>query len=169
MQPKFTLKSSGIRKSTPILFFLFCLFSLGSQAQTYNNANISTGATSVSGVAAPAGKTWSECQNPTRNTTVANTNAGYGAQISANNAMADDFTVTGNWAVTKITVYAYSTGYTGSTSPFNDLRIRIHSSSPLAGPTTVVFGDLTTNRLSASPNTNILRIFNTVVAPATPP
>ena len=69
----------------------------------------------------------------------------------------------------KITVYAYSTGFAGTTSPFTDLRIRIHNSSPLAGPTTVVYGDLTTNRLSASSFTNVYRIFNTVVTPATVP
>ncbi len=154
--------------------FFLALLSMGLGhvvfAQQYNNANLSTGANSNSGVAAPAGFTWSECQNPTGNTSIANTNAGFGAQITANNSLADDFTVTGSaWNLSKITVFAYSTGFTGSTSPFTDLRVRIHTSNPALGPTTVVFGDLTTNRLSASNGTTMYRIFNTVVAPATAP
>ncbi|HMT75172.1 MAG TPA: choice-of-anchor J domain-containing protein [Chitinophagaceae bacterium] len=173
MQPKFTLNRRGVLFGlTPILFSLFFLLTGKINAQQYVNGNLSTGATSISGVAAPAGTTWSECQNPTGNTNIANTNAGYGAQIVNNYSVADDFVVpTGgpSWNLTKITVYAYSTGYTGSTSPFNDLRIRIHNSSPLAGPTTIVFGDLTTNRLSSSSNSSMYRIFNTVVAPATAP
>lgn len=173
MQPKFTLNRRGVLFGlTPILFSLFFLLTGKINAQQYVNGNLSTGATSISGVAAPAGTTWSECQNPTGNTNIANTNAGYGAQIVNNYSVADDFVVpTGgpSWNLTKITVYAYSTGYTGSTSPFNDLRIRIHNSSPLAGPTTIVFGDLTTNRLSSSSNSNMYRIFNTVVAPVTAP
>jgi subtilisin-like proprotein convertase family protein len=169
MQSKFTRKRIGsFLKLAPVLLLLI-LCGTSSHAQQYVNGVLSTGATSISGVAAPAGWTWSECQNPTGNTTVANTNAGYGAQISANNAMADDFTVIGSWNLTKITVYAYSTGFVGTVSPFNDLRIRIHNSSPLAGPTTVVFGDMTTNRLSSSTSTSVYRIFNTVVTPATPP
>ena len=170
MQSKFTLRgfqSFFCKISVFLILFFFLTASVNSQQ--YVNGVLSTGATSISGVAAPAGTTWSECQNPTGNTTIANTNAGYAAQVSANNAMADDFTVTGTWSITKITVYAYSTGFAGTTSPFTDLRIRIHNSSPLAGPTTVVFGDLTTNRLSASSFTNVYRIFNTVVAPASVP
>ena len=171
MQPKFTQKKFGLSIGlTPMIFAFLCLFTVSANAQQYVNGVLSTGATSISGVAAPAGKTWSECQNPTGNTTVANTSAGSGAQIAANNAVADDFTVTGApWNLTKITVYAYSTGAADGPSPFNDLRLQIHNSSPLAGPTTVVFGDLTTNRLSASSNTNVFRIFNTVVTPATAP
>jgi subtilisin-like proprotein convertase family protein len=154
--------------------FLLGIFFLGligiANGQQYNNANLSTGPTSNSGVAAPAGFTWSECQNPTGNTTIANTSAGAGAQITANNSLADDFTVVGSsWTLSKITVYAYSTGFTGTTSPFTELRVRIHNANPAAGPTTVVFGDLTTNRLSASNGTSMYRIFNTVVTPATAP
>ncbi len=172
MQPNFTRKKteSFIRK-IPLLLFFCSLFYVNAGAQTYVNGVLSTGATSLSGVAAPAGTTWSECQNPTGDLTIANTLAGAGAQITANNTVADDFTVPAgpDWAVSKITVYAYSTGYAGTTSPFNDVRIRIHNSNPMAGPTTVVFGDLTTNRLSASSFTNIYRIFNSVVTPATAP
>src|SRR5688572_27607693 len=129
MQSKFTRKRIGsFLKLTPVLLLLI-LCGTSSHAQQYVNGVLSTGATSISGVAAPAGWTWSECQNPTGNTTVANTNAGFGAQSSLNNAMADDFTVIGSWNLTKITVYAYSTGFVGTVSPFNDLRIRIHNSS----------------------------------------
>ncbi|MEO7444134.1 MAG: hypothetical protein ABIU55_01465, partial [Ferruginibacter sp.] len=113
---------------------LLCGFTNTIHAQTYVNGVLSTGATALNGTAAPAGFTWSEAQNVTGNTTVANSTSGVGAQITANNSVADDFTVPAgpSWAVSKITVYAYSTGAPAGPSPFTDLRIRIHNSSPLA-------------------------------------
>ena len=141
MQPKFTRIRVRRILLTPLLAFL-CLWGGSLHAQTYVNGVLSSGASGNNGTPAPAGFTWSECQNVTGNTTVANQLAGPGAQVGSNFSVADDFTVPAGapWNLTKITVYAYSTGYTGSTSPFNDVRIRIHGSSPLAGPTTIVFG-----------------------------
>lgn len=172
MQKTTTL--SGLKLFFGKMFPVFVLMALSVMkisAQPYVNGTLSTGTTTVSGVVSPAGYTWSECQNPTGNTTVANTTAGFGAQVANNNSVADDFTVPGGqgWNISKITVYAYSTGSTGSTSPFNDVRIRIHRGSPLAGPTTIVFGDLTTNRFAASSDALMYRNFNTVVTPATAP
>jgi subtilisin-like proprotein convertase family protein len=172
MQKTTTL--SGLKLFFGKMFPVFVLMAFSVMkisAQPYVNGTLSTGTTTVSGVVSPTGYTWSECQNPTGNTTVANTTAGFGAQVANNNSVADDFTVPGGqgWNISKITVYAYSTGSTGSTSPFNDVRIRIHRGNPSLGPTTIVFGDLTTNRFSASSDALMYRNFNTVVTPATAP
>jgi len=157
-------------KVFPVFMFL-ALSVMKMNAQPYINGTLSTGTTAANGTVAPAGYTWSECQNPTGNTTIANTTAGVGAQVASNNSVADDFTIPGTeiWNISKITVYGYSTGYTGTASPYTDVRIRIHKGSPLAGPTTIVFGDLTTNRFTASSDAGVYRIFNTVVAPVSAP
>jgi subtilisin-like proprotein convertase family protein len=166
MQTKFTFfKNQKISSRYLVVLTMLLFFGNNVMAQFYNNGVLSTGATTLSGVAAPAGTTWSECQNVTGNLAIANTSAGFSAGLTAGNSIADDFTVPAgpSWNLTKITVYAYSTGSTGTVSPFNDLRVRIHSSNPLSGPTTILFGDLTTNRLAASTSTNVFRIFSTVV------
>ena len=136
---------------------------LFSNAQ-YVNGSLSTGATAANGTAAPTGYTWSECQ---ASGGVANTNSGYTANGTF--SVVDDFVVpTGQtWNLTKVYTYGYLTGSTGTTSPLALLRVRIHSGNPSLGPTTIVFGDLTTNRLTAATDALMYRIFNTVVpAPA---
>lgn len=167
MQFKSTLqKIRQVLKTTAIAAVALTLFSGLATAQTYTNGVLSTGATALNGTAAPAGKTWSETQNVTGNTTVANSTGGVSANAENGFTVADDFTVTGaSWNLSKISVYAYSTGYAGTTSPFNLLRVQIRSGS-VTGP--IVFGDLTTNRFSASTNTNTLRTFNTLVPPSAP-
>src|SRR4051794_15870819 len=105
MQSKFTL--SSISKLSRNAFMILILFLLGTtiHAQTYVNGNLSTGATSKSGVAAPAGYTWSEVQNNAGVTTVSNTVSGFTTSISSELSVADDFTVPAgpNWDITKFT------------------------------------------------------------------
>jgi hypothetical protein len=132
---------------------LFCSFSSTLNAQQYINGNLSTGATSSNGVAAPAGYTWSEVQT-------GNVNAGLAANIANGFSLADDFTVIGTWTVNKFTFFAYSTGYTGTTSPFVDLRMQIFNTDPSVGSPVPIFGNLTTNRLTATSTANMYRIFN---------
>ena len=150
-----------------LALFVMVSFSTNVLAQVFNNGALISNSTSASGVAAPAGFNWSECQNVTGNTTVANSVAGSSAGVGSAFSVADNFTVPAgpSWVVNKITVYAYSTGAPATPSPFTDLRVRVHNSSPLAGPTTILFGDLTTNRLTATSSTNVYRIFNTLVPP----
>lgn len=143
-------------------------------AQTYNNGGLSTGATSNSGVAAPAGYTWSEVQNNTGNTTESNTSAGFGGTYSSTSAsffLADDFTIPAGqtWNITSIDVFAYQTGYTGTTSPFNTMRVNIFSSDPSVTGAVSVFGDDTTNRFASSAQANVYRIFNSTVPTASAP
>jgi hypothetical protein len=85
---------------------------------------------------------------------------GFGAQISAGNSMADDFTVTGaGWNIDEMVFYAYQTG-SGTTSTLNDIRIQIYNGPPNAGGT-VIWGDMTTNRLSSTNWTTIYRVLDT--------
>jgi subtilisin-like proprotein convertase family protein len=157
MQSKTTLNRIGgyVFLAFLMLFFSF-LTNLSVQAQQYVNGNLSTGATSSNGTAAPAGYEWSEVQT-------GNVNAGFGSSIANSLSLADDFTVPtggGNWTVSKVTLYAYSTNYTGTASPFTDLRLQIFNTDPSVGSPAPIFGDLTTNRLSNSSATNLYRIFN---------
>jgi len=85
---------------------------------------------------------------------------GFGAQISAGNSMADDFTVTGaGWDIDEMQFFTYQTN-SGTTSTINDLRIQIYDGAPNAGGT-VVWGDLTTNRMTSTNWTNIYRVLDT--------
>ncbi|MFZ4928750.1 T9SS type A sorting domain-containing protein [Chryseobacterium sp. Mn2064] len=150
------------------LFITVCLAANFCFAQTYNNGGLSTGATSKSGTAAPAGYTWSELQNNTGNTTESNTSFGLGGTyISTTSSffLADDFTIpTGStWQITSIDFFAYQTGYTGTTAPFNTVRVNIYSSDPSITGALSVFGDDTTNRFSAGADANMYRIGSTII------
>lgn len=147
----------------------------GAQTIIYDNGGLATGTISKSGVPAPSGTQWSEVQNNSFETTVSNTVAGYGCHLvgtTTNNRCADDFVVpTGQtWTINAVVIFAYQTGYTGTTSPFVGANLRIWNGFPEASGSTVVFGDTTTNRLGSSTNANLYRIFNSAVpAPGTPP
>ena len=85
---------------------------------------------------------------------------GFGAQISANNSMADDFTIAGaDWAIDEIQFFTYQTGST-TTSTINDVRLQIWNGPPNGGGS-VIYGDMTTNRLSSTSWTNIYRSIDT--------
>lgn len=82
---------------------------------------------------------------------------GFGAQITLEYSVADDFTVTGDgWTIKEMHFFAYQTG-SGTTSTLNDLRIQIYDGPPNAGGA-VIWGDLTTNRLTSTEWTNIYRV-----------
>jgi subtilisin-like proprotein convertase family protein len=154
MQPNFTYqkKKSSIMLSS-LFSLLFALLSFVTFAQPYSNGPLSTGATSSNGTSAPTGFTWSEVQ-------AGNGTAGYTASISAGFSVADNFSVIGSWNVTKITFYAYSSGYAGTTSPFDAVTVAIFNTDPSVGNPTPIFGDRTTNRFLASSTASMYRIFN---------
>ncbi|MEO8768946.1 MAG: GEVED domain-containing protein [Ferruginibacter sp.] len=159
MQSKTTFKRIGgfLQKSLMILG-LFCFFVGKINAQIYTNGNLSTGPTASSGEAAPAGSNWSEVQT-------GNANAGFSANITNGFSLADDFTIPGGtWGLTKFTCFAYSTGYAGAASPFTDMRVQIFDTDPSAGGVTPIYGDLTTNALTASSAASLYRIFNATAA-----
>jgi hypothetical protein len=125
-----------------------------------------------SGAAHGLGGVWSECQPlscPAPWGSNANTTAGYGWQGGAegNNAIADDFTVPEGqiWKIDGFDFFAYETGAPAGGSSYTAIFIQIYSGVPGAGGT-VVWGDMTTNRLASAVGTYAAhRVFSTVVAP----
>lgn len=133
----------------------------------YNNGPFITGATTKSGVAAPAGKQWSEAQNNGGDTSNANTNAGFSCSAAAPARCADNFVVPvgETWTINQVIVYGYQTGAAAGTSPFTAATLQIWNGRPGDPGSTVIFGDTATNRLATSTDTNSYRIFNTVAPP----
>jgi len=73
---------------------------------------------------------------------------GWGAQLTASNRMADDFTVpAGGWNIGTIEFYSYQT--TAAAPSITAINVQIWNGKPGDATSTVVFGDPTTNRLSA--------------------
>lgn len=152
MQSNITLKNFiGSCSKILVTFVALCFFT-GTLSAQYSNGNLSTG-TNSGGTAAPAGYNWSEIQG-------ANVNFGFGGSIAGGLTLADNFVVPAGqtWNVTKFTFYAYSTNYTGATSPFNDLRVQLFNANPSVGTPTPILGNLTTNVLAASPDAFLYRI-----------
>ncbi len=139
----------------------------------YDNGTIGSGPTSKSGVAAPAGTQWSEDQNDFGITNYANTSAGTSCSVTATVfRCADDFNVPvgQTWTINQVIVFAYQTGFAGVTSPITAATLRIWNGRPGDAASTIIFGDTTTNRLASSTNSNVFRIFNSIVgAGANPP
>jgi len=88
---------------------------------------------------------------------------GFGHQFSLGNRVADDFTIPGGqtWNISEIAFYAYQTSSPTSPSPFTGVYVQIWDGSPLAGGSSVIWGDLTTNRLGATSWANIYRVLDT--------
>ena len=85
---------------------------------------------------------------------------GFGAQVSATNSMADDFVVPApGWQVDEVMLFAYQTGST-TTSTITEVRVQIWDGDPTAGGT-IIFGDLTTNRMTNTTWSNIYRSIDT--------
>ena len=133
---------------------------------------LTTGPTTDSGVAAPAGTTWSEVQHPTGDTTQSNTSAG-ATETQGGFRLADDFTVPAGpgWVVNFVELHAYQTGAPATPSPFTQGTVQIWGPCTVgtvpgaAGCTTIAFGDTTTNRFVSSTDATLFRTFNTVAPP----
>ena len=80
--------------------------------------------------------------------------------------IADSFTVSdpAGWDVSNVVFYAYQTNAATSPSTITAINYRVWNGSPDSGTSTVVFGDTTTNRLTASSWTNIYRVTETDLA-----
>ncbi|WP_313500961.1 T9SS type A sorting domain-containing protein [Kaistella carnis] len=126
------------------LFSLMILCGSLMSAQSYSNGNLSTGATTSTSVAAPAGYTWSEIQ-------AANTTYGVAGYSDGTNVfrLSDDFTVPAgeSWAISSVEVFAYQTGST--VFPISQMNLVLWNGSPAAGGT-VAFGDPTTNIINVA-------------------
>lgn len=136
-----------------ILFLILLIIARLSDAQPYVNGNLSTGVFASNGTAAPSGYSWSQAQSP-------NTTLGFPVGVNTGISAVDDFTVpTGQiWNISSLTCFAYCSGYTGATAPYNDMRMQIFSSDPAIGTPAPVFGNLGTNRFSLSNSAQIYRI-----------
>ena len=87
---------------------------------------------------------------------------GFGHQFTQGYRVADDFTVpTGGWTIESITFFAYQTGAPSSPSPITGLYVQIWDGSPDNNESSVVWGDLTTNRLYDTFYSGILRDLDT--------
>ncbi|HRQ40767.1 MAG TPA: proprotein convertase P-domain-containing protein [Chloroflexota bacterium] len=89
---------------------------------------------------------------------------GFGNQVAAGNRVADDFTVTGGgWFINTITFFGYQTG-SSTTSTFTAVNLRIWDGPPNDPTSNVVFGDTTTNRMTATGWSNIYRTLDTALS-----
>jgi hypothetical protein len=138
-------------------------------SQTYVNGNLGTSATSNNGTAAPAGTMWHELQHVSP--TESNSTLGLGHVFlgASDFGLADDFTIPAgpSWNITTIRVYSLDQVTTGTTSPYNNIRVRIWNGVPGAGGT-VVWGDMTTNVFAGTAYTNKRGIFNSLGSTAAP-
>ncbi len=118
---------------------------------------------------APGASQWSEVASV--NSLLGNALAGIACHADVTDAtggmrLADDFTVpTGQtWQLTGVQLFAYWSDAQGS--PVANATLRIWSGQPGDPTSSVVFGDATTNRLSATTAMNAYRVFTTTVGPA---
>ena len=139
----------------------------------YDNGPMSTGATTGSGVAAPAGYHWSELQQDDSNPGVANTNAGFSSATTSGNVfrIADDFTVPSDqaWTLTHAEFPAYQSGYGGTAAPFDFVSLRIWDGPPTAPGSQLLCGDEATNVYLGAHEMGLLRVFNSLVGSASAP
>lgn len=84
---------------------------------------------------------------------------GWGHQTQYGYRVADDFTIPGGetWDVDSVLFYAYQSGST-YTSTFTGMTLEIWDGVPDAAGSSVVFGDKTTNQMTSSTFSNILRV-----------
>jgi hypothetical protein len=86
---------------------------------------------------------------------------GFGHQFLLGNRIADNFTITsGYWDISQITFYAYQTGAPSTPSPITGVYVQIWDGPPNAGGS-IVWGDLTTNRLTGSVYSGTRRVTET--------
>lgn len=92
-----------------------------------------------------------------QNSSLLMTTLGFGNQLLAGNSMADDFVVTGSgWYINQFTFFAYQTN-SGTTSTITGVYYRIWDGDPTLPGSTIIYGDLTTNRLTNTAWSNIYR------------
>jgi len=131
--------------------------------------------TASNGAAAPSGKFFSEVQasSPGEANAIAGFACNNSGTVPSAGAFrfADDFVVPAGhtWRVNSLSVFAYQGGYAASASPFDAVFLRIWQGRPGVVGSSVVYGDLTTNRMAWSVATDIYRVFNTTVTPLSVP
>jgi hypothetical protein len=95
---------------------------------------------------------------------------GFGHQYALGNRIADDFEVTdGKWTVNQIHLFSYQTGSPVDPSPITGVYMQIWDGPPSEPTSKVVWGDLTTNRLTSSAWSGIFRVTDTTLGSTTRP
>lgn len=169
--------TNSLRNKLPVLAATAMGMALATAANAqvlYTNGSFKTGTTSQSGVVAPAGFEWSEVMNDAGNTTQSNTVAGFGDNYNSagQQRLADNFTVPAGqtWSVSSVCMYTYTTGGAISPALWDLAVLQIWNGRPGDVGSAVIFGDTTTNRLTAATDHMTFRVFNTLVpAPGTVP
>lgn len=94
-----------------------------------------------------------------QNVSLGMTTLGLGHQFSADNRIADDFTISnpGGWSVDSLVFFAYQTG-SSTTSTITGVYYQIWNGDPRNPGSSVVFGNLTTNRLINTRWANLYRV-----------
>jgi hypothetical protein len=159
--------SKLIHMSKILLGFVFLsvfITPVGAQNK-YINGTLGTGQTTLDGTAVPPGYQWSEVSG---DGSLNGTNTVYGFAASGGSTIADDFTVPAGetWNISQFSFYAYETGYFGTDNPLNLLAFQIWDGDPQVPGSTVVFGDLTTNRITSYIDSLTLREANTLLGTA---
>ena len=98
---------------------------------------------------------------------------GFGNQFLVGNRLADDFVVSdpGGWQVDYLTFYAYQTASYPYPPPstINGIYFQIWNGPPNAPGSSVIYGDLTTNRMVSTNWSNIYRVLDTSLLDASRP
>src|SRR5690606_25135107 len=81
---------------------------------------------------------------------------GFGAQLTANNRMADDVTLTEDYDITEFHFYTYQTGST-TTSTITGITLRIWDGVPGLAGSNIIWGDATTNVMASTTWSNVYR------------
>ncbi len=85
------------------------------------------------------------------------TTLGIGQQLTLNRRLADEFTIAdSSWDITTIDFFAYQTGATAST--ITAVNLQIWDGVPGDAGSNIVFGDTTTNVMTSTQFSNILRV-----------
>lgn len=145
--------ASFIRPVASVAFALAAVVLPARAAVLHDNGSASTGPITANGTVAPAGTTWAESTGGT----IGWTNS---LNSSGNRyTLADDFTVAPGttWSISSIDVFAYVTDVGIDSSPITGVSLRIWSGTPGSAGAAVVWGDLTTNRMTGSTFANIYR------------
>ncbi len=97
------------------------------------------------------------------------TTIGVGHAVTGEIRVADDFVVpAGGWTLSCVVLYAYQTG-SPTTSTITAVNVRIWDGPPGAMGSNIVFGDTTTNRMTATAWTNAYRVTDTTLTNTTRP
>lgn len=145
-----------------------CFFSNYGGFADPENAGVATGATTLSGISSPPGFVWSEVANDSP--TTANASAGFSGHRSGSTGafrLADDFVVPAGYTfdIDNVLLWCYRSGSLPGDVTVDEVNLRIWNGRPEEEGSAVIFGDTSTDRLVEYANTNIYRVFNSVVDP----